>query len=407
MATRARNRKVSLTRNPLGKPESPIHLLATKFQDYLHFPDPMPLYAVMGTVAANMMSGNKVWLMLVGPPSCGKTQLLNSLMQIPGTHGVSTIKGPGALLSGVPKKEVSRESTGGLLRQVGGDGGCIVLKDFTSILSLPRDPLKELLSAFREMYDGKWDRPIGSDGGRTLTWAGRLAMLAGCTGEIDAHHQIMNSMGERWMFYRYPDSDGFGESRKALNSTDPEQANENMAQMVAEFFESMQMNWKDLQGRREFEQSEWVRLISMASIAAKARSSVVRHNYTREIEDITQPESPARISTGLGQLYLGLEVLGLEERERWKVVGKIALDCMPNIRHKVLNVVRERGGGVGVESTIEEVQGKVGCSIATIRRTVEDMQVHGILDKGRGGSRKSCRVSDWAEGEFEKGWDRE
>ena len=43
----------------------------------------------------------------------------------------------------------------------------------------------EVLSALREIYDGKWTRYIGTDGGRPLHWEGKLGLVFGCTGAID------------------------------------------------------------------------------------------------------------------------------------------------------------------------------------------------------------------------------
>src|SRR5271169_2757889 len=108
--------RASLTHNPLAKPDSAIQALALEFQDYLYFPDPAPLYAVMGTLAANMIPGNPVWLMLVGPPSCGGTALLDTLLRIPKVHSVGSVSGKAVFLSGTAKKERTRDSTGGILR---------------------------------------------------------------------------------------------------------------------------------------------------------------------------------------------------------------------------------------------------------------------------------------------------
>jgi len=59
------------------------------------------------------------------------------------------------------------EATGGLLRKLG-DHGLLVIKDFTSILSMNRDMRAEVLGAVREVHDGRWSRNVGTDGGQTL-----------------------------------------------------------------------------------------------------------------------------------------------------------------------------------------------------------------------------------------------
>jgi hypothetical protein len=93
-----------------------VHALAAEVQEWLYYPDPQPLYVVLGTMAANMMKGNPVWMMLIGAPSSGRSLILNALKDIPRTHFADNVSGPASLLSGSGKKDRNAKSTGGLLR---------------------------------------------------------------------------------------------------------------------------------------------------------------------------------------------------------------------------------------------------------------------------------------------------
>jgi hypothetical protein len=154
--------------------------LEQTFRHWLHMKTVAPLHFVCGTIAANYMQTDPVWGMLVGGPGWGKTELLNSTSKLPNVHAAATIT-EAALLSGTRRKEKSPDAKGGLLREIG-DFGFLILKDFTSILSMNRDVRGALLAALREIYDGAWTRHVGVDGGTKLPWAGKLAVLAGCTG---------------------------------------------------------------------------------------------------------------------------------------------------------------------------------------------------------------------------------
>jgi hypothetical protein len=68
-------------------------------------------------------------------------------------------------------------------------------KDFTSIIDMHCDARAEVLAALRELYDGRWDRSVGAEGGRTLTWEGRFGLIAGCTTAIDSAHSVISIMG--------------------------------------------------------------------------------------------------------------------------------------------------------------------------------------------------------------------
>src|SRR5262249_40512881 len=142
--------------------------------------------SVFATYVANRkLDGDPVWVMLVGGSGVGKTERLSSLAVMPDVVLESSITGPAALLSGTGKKERAKDATGGLLRKLPNGDGLLLLKDFTSVIDMHRDSRAEVLAALREIYDGRWDRSVGAEGGRTLTWQGRLGLIAGCTTAID------------------------------------------------------------------------------------------------------------------------------------------------------------------------------------------------------------------------------
>jgi hypothetical protein len=125
------------------------------FQKWLDLPYPAALYATLGTVAANRLEGDPVWLLLVGAPSSGKSEILQATGSLEGVHPTASLTEAG-LLSGSPKREKAKHATGGLLRKVG-DHGIVLAKDFGSVLSLHHDARAQVLAALREVYDGKLD----------------------------------------------------------------------------------------------------------------------------------------------------------------------------------------------------------------------------------------------------------
>src|SRR5262249_47288525 len=116
---------------------------------------------------------------------------------------------------GTSQKDTRADANGGLLRSIG-EFGILLLKDFTSVLSMHRDSRAAVLAALREIYDGNWQRHVGVDGGRTLSWSGKLGMLAGCTPIIDTHHAVIAAMGERFTLYRLAPIDGNKQAEAAL-----------------------------------------------------------------------------------------------------------------------------------------------------------------------------------------------
>ena len=109
----------------------------------------------------------------------------------------AAITGEAALLSATPKRERTNDATGGLLRKIG-DRGLLVIKDVTSILSMNNDARAKVLAALREIYDGRWYREVGTDGGHTLEWRGRLVVIGAVTTAWDTHHAVVATMGDRF-----------------------------------------------------------------------------------------------------------------------------------------------------------------------------------------------------------------
>lgn len=387
----------SFSNSTLCAPQSPIHKLAQRVGELIYFPNPDALYCVLGVVAGNCLKGTPVWLVLVGPPADGKTLLLDMLDSIPKVHTVDVIDSPASLLSGTPSKDVSKGSTGGLLRTIG-KRGLISVKDFTVMMSLPNEPLVKVLGALRRVYDGSWERPIGTDGGKVLTWYGRVGFLSACTSAVDRHHQLLAELGERWMYYRFGESDGYGATRKALSTENPQSVMAEMEGLVREFFDEVGLAWlEDGMERRKLDERESNRLFAMAAMVSASRSPVSRDVRTREVVDIKETETPTRLAAALGQLLLGLECIGLEEEDRWRVVGKVALDSMPGIRLKLLRMLFK---GPGVNS--KDMRERLGCGANTVRLVAEDLMLHGVVEKvekgdGRMGERAgSYRLTSWS-----------
>ena len=75
-------------------PASPTHSLADvhdAFSSALYLPEMAVVDVALATVLANRGGGDPVWVMLIAPPSSGKTEVLRALGGLPEAHGVSTL----------------------------------------------------------------------------------------------------------------------------------------------------------------------------------------------------------------------------------------------------------------------------------------------------------------------------
>jgi len=369
-------------------PTAPLARVEHVFGRWLYLPDVRALHAVLGTVAANLLDGDPTWLLLVGPPGSGKSELLQSVVGLPNVHPTATLTEP-ALLSGTAKKEQAKDASGGLLRTMG-DFGIILCKDFGSVLSMHRDARGQVLAALREIYDGSWTRHVGTDGGKTLSWSGKVGLLAGCTPTIDGHHAVMGSMGERFVLFRLPEVSDQEQARRALAHAGREkQMRAELARAVAGLFSA-----QTLQHPRERTEEDTSKLVDLTTLVVRCRSAVERDRHTRDIELIPPPEAPTRLIVVLDRLLAGLDSIGLSRENAWSVITKAALDSIPQARRDTLDLLNTQG-----EMRTAAIADALGYPTTTARRTLDDLKAHRIverLEQGGGNKGDLFGLTTWA-----------
>ncbi|MBV9469104.1 MAG: hypothetical protein JOZ57_07645, partial [Abitibacteriaceae bacterium] len=367
------------------------------FDKYLVMPDHETLYATLGTVAANYWAqengGEATWLALVAPPASGKTEHITALAQLPHTYMAAELS-VAALLSGTPRRDKAKDAHGGLLNQIG-SFGILLLKDFTTILSMKFEKRAELLAALREIYDGSWTRYIGTDGGRTLSWEGKLGVIVGVTEAIDTHHAVINTMGERFLFFRLPSVDEGLQNRrveKALCNIEREPSmRAELAEAVASLFNGIEWSHEvhtlDSQERRK--------LADLASLAARCRSAVERDSYTRDITNIPDAETPTRIAQQLSKLFVGILIIGVPKSSAWQVLLKIAQDSMPKARLRVFRHLAQ----YAEPCTTSAVAAALNIPLMNASRALEELNVHGVVSHQKPSkSENHWQLTTWARG---------
>jgi len=353
--------------------------LVTTFQQHLYMPDPTPLYVALGAYVGNLMGLPTLWLMLTGPPSSGKTEILGSLGLCTDVYIASAIKGEAAFLSGTPKKSKATNATGGLLRQIG-DFGVLILKDFTSVLSMPHESRSTVIAALREIYDGQWTRHVGTDGGKAIEWRGKMGLIAGVTKAIDSHHAVISQLGERWITYRFR----FTQEQAADLA---EQAIKNSAEMAA-IRESLQIAVAGLVGALELDREladigreEQSLILANAQLTAMCRIAVDRDRRTGDIAMVHDMEVPARLAQQFLALAHGLAIIGLPEERRMAIIKRVAMDSMPDHRRSVLDQLWDNRHGT--PQNTREIATALQLPTSTVRRYLQDMAAtRAVIDLG-------------------------
>jgi DNA-binding MarR family transcriptional regulator len=346
--------------------------LAT-FHHWLELPDGDVVLVALGAVAANLTAGDPLWLLIVGPPGSGKTETIAPLVELGYVHAAATLTEAG-LLSGVPKREHAKDAKGGLLRTVGAFG-IILAKDFTSVLTMNRDARAAVMSALREVYDGSWTRHLGSDGGRTLSWDGKCGVIGAVTPTIDKHHAVMGALGERFTFYRLHVADPRAQARQRMRNRGQERRMR--AELAAAALAVLDRVALDGAPRR-LDDAEIDDMVNLATFVVTARTAVERDQYTRDVDVMPEPEAPGRLVAALGAIHAGIEAIGAPNDTAWRIVTKVAWDCIPATRCAVLLAL-----GRDAPCKVGTILERTGMPRTTADRQLEDLELLGLISKDR------------------------
>ena len=322
---------------------------------------------MLAAAASERLGGDPLWLLVVSGPGNAKTETVQALSGV-GATITSTIASEGELLSATSRKQKAKGATGGLLRKLG-DHGILVIKDVTSILSADRHTRGPVLAAIREIYDGRWERNVGSDGGQTLTWTGRLVTIGAVTTAWDTAHSVIAAMGDRFVIIRADSSRGRVKSAtKAIRNTGSET---NMRKELAHSASALINHASKNEYVPTDEQVD--QLIKAADIVTAARTGVER-DYRGEVIDAHALEMPTRFAKQLGQLVRGAVSIGATVDHAMRLAIRCARDSIPPLRCEILLDIAAHPN-----SEPHEVHRRIGRPRHTVRRELEALHMLRLL----------------------------
>lgn len=324
------------------------------------------IHLALITAALVKLDGDLLWTLIVSGPGNGKTETVCSLGESEGVHIVSTMPSEAALLSATPDKERESGSTGGLLREVG-DRGVLVLKDVTSILSMPSSTREPILSALREVYDGHWVRPAGTGGGKKLEWRGRCAVIGAVTQAWDSHHGVVSKFGDRFTLLRVRSDKQSGRRSAGMQAiTNLGQESAMRAELAAAskaVLDNMNLS------ATEVTDAERQVLFLTADLTALARTAVERDRSGNPLW-AHQPEAATRLAKQLAQIVRGGVAIGMSRSDALKLAIRCGTDSIPPTRLKLLLDL-----GQHPNSTVAEVVKRIQQPRANIDRELQCLQL--------------------------------
>jgi DNA-binding transcriptional ArsR family regulator len=330
--------------------------------------DPSLVKCVFAAYIANRYDGPPVWIMIIGKPGCGKSELLMSMSDYKNTVPVSKLT-PNALASGFQDGKYS------LLHDLVKDK-VLIIKDMSTITEMASEARGQIFSDLRDAYDGSFVKRTGSN---KVEFKGKFGLIAGATPAIDRTRTHEGSLGERFLNIRVRLDDHHErqiQERTGANIEDGgnKKMKKELAAAASKFLDSIKLgvNTKITRGFRDD-------VYTAARVLAKARSSVLRDRFTREVDSPAgTTEVPTRITAQLLLLAVAIKEMGGDEEEMLQIVHRFAFDSMPMTRVSILKALES-----GAE-TAKQIREHVRMSIPAIDRHLQDLWYLKLVENDMG-----------------------
>jgi hypothetical protein len=307
-----------------------------------------------------------VWLLLISGPGNAKTETVQALAGA-GAIITSAISSEAALLSGTAQKERAKTATGGLLRKIG-ERGVLVIKDVTSVLSMDRNIRGRVLAALREVYDGSWYRELGTDGGKTLEWRGRITVVGAVTTAWDAAHTVISACGDRFVLIRVDSTKHrVAVGCRAIANTGDE------FRMRVELAEAAGGVIAGAAGPVPMTDRETEILVKAADLVTLARTGV-EYDYKRNVIDAHMPEAPTRFAKQLTQIVCGGVAIGMDRADALRLAIRCARDSMPPLRLTIVDDVAKHP-----HSTPSDVRKRIDKPRSTVDTELQALHYLGVV----------------------------
>lgn len=302
------------------------------------------LHFTLALAGVERLDGDAPWGLVVSGSGNAKTETVTAA-EGAGATVTSSISSEGALLSATSRQERAADATGGLLRKIG-TRGVLVVKDVTTILSMNNDARLSVLGALREVADGFWERNVGTDGGKTLTWKGRIVVIGAVTTAWDTHHGVIASMGDRFLLLRIDSSQRVSRLASGRQSLANIGSEITMREELRAAFGGVIAGMATEGVHLTEEESE--ALLALANIVTAARTGVERDRQGNVV-DAHAFEAPTRLVKYLGQVVRGGVAVGMDRGDALRLAVRIAHDCVPPLRMAALAAVAASPGNSTTE----------------------------------------------------------
>lgn len=369
-----------------------FHELQKQVGEYVYTEDNgMALIAIASMISTRMKYSDPVWVLLIGPSSSGKSQILRplALTDEKFIHRIDDLT-ENTFLSGMKPKKGDPEIS--LLKKIG-PRGQIVISDFTVIFSKGAEAKNAILGQFRMVYDGEMIKYSGAKND-AITWRGSLGILAGSTPSIYTHFEEVADMGERFIYYRMKDYNIEKATRISLQrKIYGRELDEKLAELYAEYIKSIIEKVSKVEVP-EISQEVTERIIKVSMFSAVLRTPTHYDKFAKMVDKVPTSEMPMRVALQLSSLVKSIMCIKYHDTGTWDLTEEdisyvewCAYSLANEERRACLKILA--GLPQGEYAFTQAVADIVGLNTAVVAMNLQHLAAVGIVDRsGDGGGLK-------------------
>lgn len=361
------------------------------YSKWLQIDEPDAIKVLFGSCFANRLDGEPVWMFLVAPPGGMKSELLMSLKEHASIYATTSLT-PHAMVSGAYSMDGKDPS---LLPHL--DQKMLIVKDFTTILTMHYAQRDEIFGILRDVYDGSTGKNFGT--GVRREYNVKFGILAGVTNAIEAYGVMHQSLGERFLKFRASEDKRESEAdkiRRALSNINREvNMREELCEVAARCLD------REIESVPTIPSAMTEKLIALAQLTAMMRGFVSRDRFDKTVQYRPSFEVGTRLAKQLAKLGLGIGIY--EQRDRleesdYAIVKRVAMDTAPDrieviIRQLWKNCVKPTDA-----LRTQRIADLTRLPQATVFRVLQDLELLRIVDRSGDGQKHVWRLSRKIEG---------
>jgi hypothetical protein len=353
------------------------------FRRWLYLSNTVGIEAMLATLVSQQIEGPPVWMFLVAPPGGAKTETLVAATGLQHVYLTSSLT-PHSLISGANFKGDQDPSLIPAL-----NGRVMIIKDFTSILSMRDAEKDEIFGILRDAYDGRCGKTFGT--GVRREYESRFTILAGVTPRIYDLTQHHHSLGERFLKCTTGDNLVHESEEeiilKAIDNIERDTAMKwELQDVVTAFITKHGLDRPVAPGALPGLPVELkTKLVHLGMFGARLRGTVSRDQYRA---DLMTSRPSAEIGTRLGvQLAKFARSLALVHgrtqvtEHEYQLVKKVMLDTVNQRTEDMVRWLLRKCPTIDDTLSAPELAGITRYPVATVQRLLQDLDMLDVVVK--------------------------